>query len=197
LPLKNQILGANFTYMKYSSRYDQVLEGKEPNIFSPHFSGGALADLGVYLVYAALGWFGVPNESHYFASKIATGVDGLGTIILRYDQFDVTLNTGKISDSFAPSEIYFENGTLILDSVNAISSAEYHDRAHEERDVLDIQVADNPMIEEARDFAAVLNNPTDKYWGTKYEEWVELARNVNKVVTDLRHSAGIIFDADK
>lgn len=39
LPLKNQILGANFTYMKYSSRYDQVLEGKEPNIFSPHFSG--------------------------------------------------------------------------------------------------------------------------------------------------------------
>lgn len=40
LPLKNQILGANFTYMKYSSRYDQVLEGKEPNIFSPHFSGG-------------------------------------------------------------------------------------------------------------------------------------------------------------
>ena len=44
---------------------------------------------------------------------------------------------------------------------------------------------------------AVLNNPTDKYWGTKYEEWVELARNVNKVVTDLRHSAGIIFDADK
>lgn len=197
LPLKNQILGANFTYMKYSSRYNQVLEGKEPNIFSPHFSGGALADLGVYLVYAALGWFGVPNESHYFASKIATGVDGLGTIILRYDQFDVTLNTGKISDSFAPSEIYFENGTLILDSVNAISSAEYHDRAHEERDVLDIQVADNPMIEEARDFAAVLNNPTDKYWGTKYEEWVELARNVNKVVTDLRHSAGIIFDADK
>lgn len=109
----------------------------------------------------------------------------------------MTLNTGKISDSFAPSEIYFENGTLILDSVNAISSAEYHDRAHEERDVLDIQVADNPMIEEARDFAAVLNNPTDKYWGTKYEEWVELAQNVNKVVTDLRHSAGIIFDADK
>ena len=28
LPLKNQILGANFTYMKYSSRYNQVLEGK-------------------------------------------------------------------------------------------------------------------------------------------------------------------------
>ena len=95
--------------MKYSSRYNQVLEGKEPNIFLLIFLG-ALADLGVYLVYAALGWFGVPNESHYFASKIATGVDGLGTIILRYDQFDVTLNTGKISDSFAPSEIYFENG---------------------------------------------------------------------------------------
>ena len=45
LPLKNQILGANFSYMKYSSRYDQVLDGEEPNIFSTHFSGGALMDL--------------------------------------------------------------------------------------------------------------------------------------------------------
>ena len=55
--------------MKYSSRYNQVLEGKEPNIFLLIFLG-ALADLGVYLVYAALGWFGVPNESHYFVVKL-------------------------------------------------------------------------------------------------------------------------------
>lgn len=197
LPLKNEILGATFTYMKYSSRYDQVLAGQEPNIFSPHFSGGAVMDLGVYLVYAAVGWFGMPNESHYFARKIPTGVDGLGTIILRYDQFDVTLHTGKIADSFAPSEIYFENGTLILDSVNAISSAEFHDRERNERDVIAINVEENPMIEEARDFAAVINHPTDSVWGTRYEEWIELARNVNKIVANLRKSVGITFDADK
>ena len=37
LPLKDEIIGANFSYMKYSSRYDQVLDGEEPNIFSPRF----------------------------------------------------------------------------------------------------------------------------------------------------------------
>lgn len=42
-------------------------------------------DLGVYLVYAVLGWFGVLNESYYFVSKIVIGVDGLGIIILCYD----------------------------------------------------------------------------------------------------------------
>ena len=46
--------------MKYSSRYDQVLEGKEPNIFFSSFFWGALADLGVYLVYAA--WAGLAYQ---------------------------------------------------------------------------------------------------------------------------------------
>jgi predicted dehydrogenase len=197
LPLKNQILGANFTYMKYSSRYDQVLNGEEPNIFSPHFSGGAIADLGVYLVYAAVGWFGLPNESYYFARKLPTGVDGMGTAILRYDLFDVTLQTGKNADAFLDSEIYFDGGTLVLDSVNAISKAEFYDRNHQERELIPVAAEENPMIEEAHDFADVLENPNDPLWGARYEEWVELSRNVNQVLTQLRKSAGIVFDADK
>lgn len=196
LPLKNRILGANFTYMKYSSRYDLVLDGQEPNIFSPRFSGGALMDLGVYLVYAAIGWFGMPNKGSYFPRKIATGVDGLGTVVLQYDTFDVTLQTGKIADSFLPSEIYFEGGTLTLDGVHAISRAEFYDRNHQEREILAIQAQENPMIEEAFDFAHVIENPTDRLWGAKYEEWVELSRNVNLVLTDLRRKAGIFFAAD-
>lgn len=197
LPLKNQILGANFTYMKYSSRYDQVLAGQEPNIFSAKFSGGALMDLGVYLVYAAVGFFGVPNETHYFARKLPTEVDGMGTAILRYDLFDVTLQIGKYADAFLDSEIYFEEGTLILDSVNAISHAEYHDRAGHKREVLALTVAENPMIEEAHDFAEILEHPEDPTLGLLYEEWVELSRNVNQVLTALRKSAGIVFDADQ
>lgn len=197
LPLKNEILGANFSYMKYSSRYDQVLDGQEPNIFSPHFSGGAMMDLGVYLVYAAVAWFGEPKESHYFARKIQTGVDGLGTAILRYDRFDVTIQAGKIGDSFLSSEIYFDSGTLVLDGINAISKGEFHDRNHQRIEVLSLQAQDNPMVEEANDFAQVIEHPADPTWGVQYEEWVELARTVNKVVTALRYSAGIEFDADK
>lgn len=197
LPLKNEIIGANFSYMKYSSRYDQVLDGQEPNIFSPHFSGGALMDLGVYPVYAAVAWFGVPVESHYFARKIATGVDGLGTAILRYDRFDVTIQVGKIGDSFLSSEIYFDSGTLLLDGINSISKAEFHDRDHHQTNRISLTAEENPMMEEAADFAHVIENPNDKNWGVQYEEWVELARNVNRVLTYLRKNAGIVFDADK
>lgn len=196
LPLKDRIIGADFSFMKYSSRYDQVLDGEEPNIFSTHFSGGALADLGVYPIYAAVAWFGMPQDSLYFGQKISTGVDGMGMGILRYENFDVTIRTGKIGDSFQQSEIYLANGTLVLDAVNSISEAVFHDRDHHRRDKLTLRPLENPMVEEAEEFAQVLLNPTDQKLGTDYEEWVELARNVNQVIYDMRKSAGIVFDAD-
>ena len=197
LPSKDQIIGADFSFMKYSSRYDQVLDGGEPNIFSPHFSGGALVDLGVYPIYAALAWFGMPKESVYFGQKIATGVDGFGVGVLRYDNFDVTIRTGKINDSFQQSEIYLVNGTLVMDAVNSISEAIFHDRNHQCREKLVVHQLENPMVEEAEEFARVILNPTDRKLGTDYEEWVELSRNVNQVMYDMRKSAGIIFDADE
>lgn len=196
LPVKDHILGANFTYMKYSSRYDAVLDGAESNIFSPHFSGGSLQDLGVYPLYAALGWFGMPSEVHYFARRIDTGVDGLGTIILRYDLFDVTIQQGKIADSFLPSEIYLDEGTLILSGINAFEFAEYYERASGARKELPIVTRDNPMVEEAGAFAEIMRHPSDRDRGIQYEEWVELSRNVNQVIYRLRQQAGVVFDAD-
>lgn len=197
LPLKDHVIGADFSFMKYSSRYDQVLDGEEPNIFSPHFSGGALADLGVYPIYAALAWFGMPQDSFYFGQKISTGVDGMGTGILLYEHFDVTIRTGKIGDSFQQSEIYLTNGTLVLNAVNSIDEAVFHDRGHQRREKLTVHQLENPMVEEAREFAQVIMNPTDRKLGTDYEAWVELSRNVNQVIYDMRKSAGIVFDADE
>ncbi|MFN6649970.1 Gfo/Idh/MocA family protein [Enterococcus gallinarum] len=190
------IIGANFTYMKYSSRYDAVLAGEEPNIFSPHFSGGALVDLGVYPVYAALAWFGRPQNVYYFARKIVTGVDGIGTIILRYETFDVTIQTGKIGNSDLKSEIYFENGTLELNAVNAIEQAVFYDRTNNET-VLPVTAQANPMVEEAVDFAEVIENKADPQLGARYEEWIELARDVNEAIYLMRKHAEISFDADK
>ena len=62
---------------------------------------------------------------------------------------------------------------------------------------LAVHQLENPMVEEAEEFARVILNPTDRKLGTDYEEWVELSRNVNQVMYDMRKSAGIIFDADE
>ncbi|MDR3156864.1 MAG: Gfo/Idh/MocA family oxidoreductase [Lactobacillales bacterium] len=190
------VWGANFHYAKYSSRMNQVLEGEEPNIFSLKFSGGALMDLGVYLVYAAIGWFGKPRSTHYFASILSTGVDGCGTGILRYEDFDVTIHLGKNIDSFVPSEIFFSDGTLILDGINAISSAQYRSHGGVDQS-LEVQALQNPMIEEASDFAKVMLHPRNRVLGKKYEEWVELARDVHDILAEMRKDAGILFAADK
>lgn len=197
LPLKDHILGANFTFMKYSSRYDAVLAGEEPNIFSPHFSGGSLMDLGVYPLYAALGWFGMPDEAHYFARKIATDVDGIGTIILRYDLFDVTIQQGKIADAFLDSEIYLDSGTLVMNGINSFEKVVFHDREEQKRVDLPVHLVENPMVEEAADFAKVILHPENKDYGVLYEEWVELARNVNQLIYKLRKQVGVEFDADE
>lgn len=197
LPLKDQIIGANLNFMKYSSRYDAVLAGEEPNIFSPHFSGGAIADLGVYPLYAALAWFGQPVEAHYFARKVPTEVDGIGTIILRYDLFDITIQQGKIADSFLTSEIYLENGTLVMNGINSFEKAVFHDRVAKKEMALPVKALANPMAEEAAAFAKVMLHPDDREQGILYEEWVELARNVNHLIYKLRQQAGIVFDADQ
>lgn len=197
LPGPEHVIGANFSYMKYSSRYDQVLQGEEPNIFSPQFSGGSLADLGVYPIYATLAWFGKPSEVHHYARKIKTGVDGMGTLILRYDLFDVTILHGKIGDARLGSEIYLDNGTLELDGINAINKAEFVDRKQKTIEKIEIKARENPMIEEAKDFAKIIEAPHDQKNVNRYEEWVELARTVNLVLFEARTQADIRFSADK
>lgn len=191
------IQGASLTYMKYSSRYDQVLAGEEPNIFSLKFSGGALGDLGIYPIYAALSWFGVPKSSHYFCTKIATGVDGKGTAILRYDTFDVTIQTGKIANSYLPSEIYGLNQTISLDGVTDIASIDVIDRKTNLKETVSQSINKAPMMEEAEAFAYVMANPTDKEALKEYAEWQELSRQVNLILMALRKDAGISYEADK
>lgn len=197
LPTLNKISGATLTYGKYSSRYDNVLKGEVPNIFSLDFSGGALMDLGVYLVYTALSLFGMPKDCDYFPTIISTGVDGKGTAILTYDEFRVVLNTSKIDDSFLPSEIYGENCTLTLPGIQKMNYLETYHRPSQQTSKQNFPEIKNPMIYEAKMFAEMMLQPKNKKLGTYYEEAVELSRNVNLVLTKLRQKAGIVFPADE
>ena len=193
---REDILGANLTFMKYSSRYDALLRGDNPNIFSPKFSGGALMDLGVYLVYAAVAWFGMPKETFYFHQKLPTGVDALGTMIFRYESFDVTLLTGKNTDSFLPSEIYLSNETIVLDGISSIKDITINRRG----EIIDASVTKEipqPMMEEAIAFSKVINHPDSQTEQQHYQDWNKLAKEVHGLMENIRKESGIIFDADK
>ncbi|SDQ28343.1 Gfo/Idh/MocA family protein [Microbacterium sp. cf332] len=106
---------ASFHYAKRSSRYDAVLAGDVPNIFDPAMGGGALADLGVYGVHAAVLLFGEPARVAASSVPIVTGADGAGIAVLEYAGLVVDVGYSKITTSTRPSEIQGEEATLLID----------------------------------------------------------------------------------
>lgn len=187
------IHGATLAYMKYSSRYDQVLNGEEPNIFSLKFSGGSIVDLGVYPLYSAITLFGEPIKVTYFATKLPTGVDGLGPIILEYPSFNITIIQGKNSQSFLPSEIYGQKGTLIVDPLTGIEKITFYDNATKEETELAGPVVANDMQFEAAEFARIIEQGDRD----TYEYLADLSLKVLRVSNELRHQNDIWFDAEK
>ena len=185
------IWGAHFTYAKYSSKMQALLSGKEPNVFSAKFSGGALMDLGVYPVYTAIRLFGSPQSARYSAYQLPNSVDlnGVGSLI--YPDFQVGIQAGKNINSNLPAEIYTDQGTLTLDGIEFISSAIFHGLDGQET-LLPIQQASHTMQEEAKAFATVLLRK-DR---TAYEEWLKAASAVHQTLWTMRKDAGIRFEVD-
>ena len=185
------VWGAHFTYAKYSSKMQALLSGKEPNVFSAKFSGGALMDLGIYPVYAAIRLFGSPLSARYSAYQLPNSVDlnGVGSLI--YPDFQVGIQAGKNINSNLPAEIYTDQGTLTLDGVEFISSAIFHGLDGQET-ILPIQQASHTMQEEAQAFATVLLGKER----TAYEEWLKSASAVHQTLWTMRKDAGIRFEVD-
>ena len=50
-------------------------------------------------------------------------------------------------------------------------------------------------IKEAQDFADIINDPVAQH--EHYNQWFQLAKQVNQTLFDLRQSAGIVFPADE
>jgi len=190
--IDKEIWGASMHFAKYSSKMDAYLNDEEPNIFSIKFSGGALMDLGVYLIYPAIYLFGVPKNVTYIPTLLKTGVDGYGVGVLDYGKFKVTFENGKMNDSYNKSEIYLADGTLEISDISNLGGAVLKLRGQAERD-LGIIAQKNNMVDEAKVFAKIIQDKDDK----AFEKWAQLAKEVNQVMYDLRKSAGITFAADE
>lgn len=184
---------AIFHYMKYSSRYDQVLAGEEPNIFSPAFSGGALVDLGVYPVFVAVSLFGEPKEVSYFPVMLPTGVDGSGTLILKYDDFVCTILCSKIVDAYSPCEIHGEDGTLIIDHIAFFNKMEFKGRQSERSEQLAAEQNQHDMVYEIEEFKRIIETKDNE----RYEELKAISHATLKITEEARKQNKILFDVEK
>ena len=110
------------SYCQYSSRYDKFKEGIVLNAFKKEFSNGSLMDIGVYTIYPLIELFGLPNNTFSTCYKLSTGVDGQGSVLLKYDEMDGVVIFSKISNSNIPSEIIGEKGSIVIDKINDFKS---------------------------------------------------------------------------
>ena len=191
--LSNQeILGANFTFAKYSSKLPALLAGEMPNIFSDVYAGGALMDLGVYCLYLAIGFFGAPLSSRYTAQQLPNSVDLYGQGVLIYPTFQVAIQAGKNITSHLPAEIYTKTGTLTLNAVAAINQAQFVSHSGEVID-LSLTPCNHVMQEEVEAFAPAMAGQKE----TAYLEWLQTAAQVHETLYQMRQSAGIQFKDEK
>ena len=187
-----QVLGADFNFAKYSSKMPELLAGNTPNVFSDRFAGGALMDLGIYPIYAAIRLFGKPTHASYQAQKLNNSIDLNGDGILSYPNYQVHIKAGKNITSNLPCEIYTTDGTLTLNTIEHVSSAVFTDHKGNEFH-LPIHQAPHTMTEEVAAFANMINQPNQSL----YQSWLDAATHVYDLLYTMRQTAGIRFEAEK
>jgi len=158
LPEIGTVRRASILFNQYSSKYDAVMNGETPNIFTKEFAGGALMDIGIYCVELMVALFGEPKEMLSSHILLRTGVDGQGAVIAKYDGFLAELSYSKISQAATPCVIQGEDGSLIFTKASIINKIDVVKRNGETREII-CYTDENDMIYELRAFADIIKTP--------------------------------------
>lgn len=180
---------ANFC--QYSSRYDRYKQGMLFNIFNPACSTGSLMDIGVYCVHPIINLFGNPNDAIANGVMLESGVDGQGTVCLKYDGMEAVIIHSKITDSAIPSEIQGEDGSIVIDKISVPKKVAIHYRNGNIEDISQPQIKED-MYYEAKEFINLIKN--GKYQSDVNSHDISLA--VMKVMDESRKQMGVVFPAD-
>ena len=179
------------SYCQYSSRYDKYKEGIILNAFNPKLSNGALMDIGVYTIHPMVNLFGKPNSLKASSVMLDSGIDGEGSIIFKYDELEGVVMYSKISNSYLPSEIQGENGSIIIDNIHNFQNVKIVFRDGKEEE-LSIEQLDDDMYYEIEEFINIIQE--------KKEESQTNTLNNSKIVAELmeetRKQIGLVFPAD-
>ena len=115
LPRIGRIRLVQCSYCQYSSRYDLVLKGETPNVFSLAFAGGCLQDITYYCVHFVMSLFGRPEAAVYYPNLCATGVDSSGVVMLRYPGFTCECTGSKDTWGVNSVQLQGEKGYIYVE----------------------------------------------------------------------------------
>ncbi|TCP27778.1 putative dehydrogenase [Scopulibacillus darangshiensis] len=180
------------SYCQYSSRYDAYKEGTVLNAFNPSFSNGALMDIGIYCIYPMAVLFGEPSHVQANALMLESGVDGEGSILLKYHDMDAIIMYSKITDSYLPTEIQGENGNIIIDKISAPNKVDIRYRDGSTEDMTQHQ-SNKTMAYEAAEFIKLIKtNQLESRINSHHHSMITM-----KIMEEVREQTGLTFPADK
>jgi predicted dehydrogenase len=179
------------SYCQYSSRYDTYKEGVILNAFKPEFSNGSLMDIGIYCLYPLVVLFGEPESVQATGILLESGVDGEGSILLKYKEMDAIVMFSKITNSSLPTEIQGEEGNIVLDQINTPEKVEIHYRNGFVEKLTELQNK-RPMYYEVEEFIGVIENGLLESSINSHEN----SLIVMKIMDEARKQLGVVFPAD-
>ncbi|WP_342046455.1 Gfo/Idh/MocA family protein [Bacillus sp. OTU530] len=180
------------SYCQYSSRYDAYKEGTVLNAFNPAFSNGSLMDIGIYCIYPMVVLFGKPHSIKANGILLDSGVDGEGSILLKYEEQDAVVMFSKITNSYLPSEIQGENGSIMLDKMNPPEKVEIHYNDGRIENITQLQRS-NPIYYEVQEFVSLIKNGVLESGTNSYKNSLSVA----EIMEEARKQMGLVFPADK
>ncbi|MGC5327350.1 Gfo/Idh/MocA family protein [Brevibacillus sp. SYSU BS000544] len=180
------------SFCQYSSRYDAYQAGTILNAFNPAFSSGSLMDIGMYCVYPMVVLFGRPSGIQASGLLLESGVDGQGSMLVKYEDKDAVLMHSKITNSNLPSEIQGELGTIVIDKISSPNKVEIRYKDGTLEDLTQPQVP-RTMVYEVREFIELITkgeveSPTNSYRNSLI---------VMEILDEARKQMGVVFPADK
>lgn len=180
------------SYCQYSSRYDAYKEGNVQNAFNPAFSAGSLMDIGIYCIYPLVVLFGEPKGIQANGYVLDSGVDGEGSLLLKYDDMDAVIMFSKITNSSVPSEIHGEDGNIRIDKINSPEKVEVLYRDGRMEDLSREQITDN-MFYEAEEFITLIQQGQLESVNNSLEH----SRITMNILDEARRQMGVKFPSDQ
>jgi scyllo-inositol 2-dehydrogenase (NADP+) len=179
-------------YCQYSSRYDAYKQGTVLNTFNPAFSNGSIMDLGVYGLYPLVVLFGQPKAVKSTGVMLDSGVDGEGSILLQYDEMDAVILHSKINNSYIPSEIQGENGSILIDKISTPDKIEIRYKDGTVEDISHIQEHSH-MFYEVEEFIQLIKS---KQTESKINSFLH-SKITAEITDEVRKQVGLVFPADQ
>lgn len=180
------------SFCQYSSRYDAYRQGTVLNAFNPEFSNGSLMDIGIYCIYPLVALFGKPEEIKAAGHTLDSGVDGEGSMVLKYSGMDAVIMFSKITNSSLPAEIQGEEGNIVIDKISAPEKVTLHYRSGESEDLTQDQLSDS-MYYEAKEFIRLIKS------GKTESEVNSFAASMTtmEILDEARRQMGVFYQADQ